>query len=136
MATREKQRMGKKPPHRGTRYPAHHLTVLAIVFALVVAPLVVILTHGPGTHGAAVSELAELAEEIGAHGHTHDDTGNDRQNGPVGGHNPADHEHQFQALICQAANAPQPLPERARCSFRKSFEHLVPEGPRRPPRLV
>ena len=134
--------MGKTPFHRRAWHPARRMIVLTTVFALVVAPLVVILTHGPAAHQFAASMAAEIAEGIAAHGHAHDhghghdEDGDDRPGGSPGGHNPADHDHQLHALVCQAARALKPFPAEAHCAFSEVFRHLTPEGPRRPPRPV
>ena len=144
--------MGKTPFHRRAWHPARRMIVLTTVFALVVAPLVVILTHGPAAHQFAASMAAEIAEEIAeeiaahghahghdhsyAHDHAHDEDGDDRPGGSPGGHNPADHDHQLHALVCQAARALKPFPDEAQCAFNEVFRHLTPEGPRRPPRPV
>ena len=130
------RRVGKKPFRHRVWHAAYPLIVLTTVFALVVAPLVVILTHGPVVHEVSASMPADLAEEVAAHGHAHDEAGNDDKSGPFDGHTAADHEHQLQALIYQAASTPQPLPDKAWCAFSEAFRHLTPEGPRRPPRPV
>ena len=132
--------MGKTPFHRRTWHAARTMVVLTTVFAMVVAPLVVILTHGPAAHEVAASMTVDMAEKVAAQGHAHDEAPHDHQNGhqsgPLGGHNPADHDHQLHALVCRADSAPKPLPGQARCAFSEGFRHLTPESPRRPPRLV
>ena len=128
--------MGKKPFRRRAWRAARRMIVLTTVLALIIAPLVVILTHGPAAHAAAASMAVDMAEEVAAHGHAHEEAGHDRPGGLFGGHNPADHDHQLQALICQAANAPKPLADKTQCAFRDVFRHLTLEGPRRPPRPV
>ena len=130
--------MGKTPFHHRAWRAARRMIVLATVVALIVAPLVVILTHGPAAHAAAASMAGEIAAHGHAHerGHAHDEAGHDHPGGSFGGHNPADHDHQLNALICQAASAPQPFPDRTPCAFSEAFQHLTPDGPRRPPRPV
>ena len=133
--------MGKRPFHSMARRAAHRMIVLTTVFALIVAPLVVILTHGPAAYAVAASMAADIAEadmaeEVAAQGHAHEDAGHDRPGGSFGGHNPADHDHQLQALICQTANAPKPLADKTHWAFSDVFRHLTVEGPRRPPRPV
>ncbi len=130
--------MGKTPFHHRMSHTARRMIVLATVFAFIVAPLVVILTHGPAAHAAAASMAAEMAAEmageIAAHGHAHDEAGHDHPGGSLGGHNPADHDHQLHALLCQATGAAKPFPDKAPCAFGDVFRHLTPDGPRRPPR--
>ena len=124
--------MGKIPFHRETWQAARRLIVLMTVLALVVAPIVVILTHGPAAHAVAAS----MAEDIAAHGHAHDEAGHDSPDGSFEGHNPADHDHQLHALVCQTAGALKPRPDKAQCASSDVFRHLTLEEPRRPPRLV
>ena len=129
------QRMGKKPFHRRTWHVARGLIVLTTVLALLIAPLVVILTHGPAAHEFAVS-MPTMDVQSAAQGHAHSKAGHDHQGGPLGGHSPADHDHQLHALVCQAVNAPKALPDKTQCAFSDVFRHLTPDGPSRPPRAV
>ena len=130
------QRMGKKPFHRRTRYAARSLIALTTALALIVAPLVVILTHGPAAHAAAASITTEVAAHghDHSHGHTHDDTERGVHGEPFGGHNPADHDHSLLALICQPSSTSAPLPDKSRCAFNDVLRNLMPEGLMRPPR--
>ena len=112
------------------------MVALATTAALIIAPLVVILTHGPAAHAAAASMAAEAAAAIAAHGHTHGEAGDDHQGGSLAGHSPADHDHPLNALVCQATGAPKPLPDKAQCVFRDALRSLTPDGPRHPPRTV
>ena len=121
--------MGRTPVHRRSWRAARHLAVLATVFALIVAPLVVVLSHGPAGH-------ADVTEEIAAKGHAHDVAGHGHQGVPLGGHNPADHDHQLQALICQATNALRARPVKTHRASSDLYRILAPEAPRRPPRSV
>ena len=131
--------MGEKPRHRRIWQAARNLIALTTAFALMVAPLVIILTHGPAAQAtAAASTTAEIAAHghDHSHGHTHDDAGRDGHDGPFGGHNPADHDHQLQALICPPANTLAPLPDKSKCVLSDVLRNLMPEGPLRPPRFV
>ena len=130
--------MGETPRHRGTWHAARGMIALTAAFALIVAPLIVILTHGPAAHAAAASIPAEITAHghDHGHGHTHDDAGRDGHGGPFGGHNPADHDHPLHALICQPTNAPKPLPDKSQCMSSDVFGNLTLEGPMRPPRSV
>ena len=138
MATRRKGSMGETPRHRRTWHAARNLIALTTAFALIVAPLIVILTHGPAAHAAAASITTEIAAHghDHSHGHTHDDAGRDGHDGAHGSHNAADHDHQLHALVSQPTTAPKPLPDKARCAFSESCRHLAPDEPRRPPRQV
>ena len=129
--------MGRRPLRYKVWNAGRYILVLMTVLALFVAPFVVNLTHGP-----AVAMTVDKIDEIAAHGHaqqhghTHDETGRGHPGGPLGGHNPADHEHQLHALVCQTANALHPLPDGTPCRFSEAFQHLTPDGPKRPPRVV
>ena len=138
MATRREGSMGETPRHRRTWHAARNLIALTTAFALIVAPLIVILTHGPAAHAAAASITTEIAAHghDHSHGHTHNDAGRDGHDGPFGGHNPADHDHQLQALICQPSNTPTPAADKSRCAFNDVLRNLVPDGLMRPPRSV
>lgn len=130
--------MGESPSHRRTWQAARNLIALTTAFALIVAPLIVILTHGPGPHVSSLS----IATEVAAHGHdhshdhTHDDTERGFHGEPFGGHNPADHDHPLHALIRQPASMPTPLPDKSKCAFSDVLRNLTSEGPLRPPRSV
>ena len=126
--------MGMTLFHRKVWDAARHMVVLTTVFALVVTPLIVILTHGPAAHQVAASTTADIAGGIAAHGHAHGEDDDGAHNWPFAGHNAADHDHQLQALVCQSAGAADARPDKARCAFDDAFRHLTPDGPRRPPR--
>jgi len=130
--------MGETPRHRRPWHTAHGFIVLTTAFALMVAPLIVILTHGPATQAAAASITAEIAAHSHDHdhGHPHDDTERDLHGDPFGGHNPADHDHQLHALLCQPTNAPTPLPDKRQCALSDVFRPFTLEGPVRPPRFI
>lgn len=130
--------MGESPRHRRTWHAARDLIALTTAFALVVAPLIVILTHGPAAHASAASITTEIAAHghDHSHGHTHDDTERDGHEGPIGGHNPADHDHSLLALTCQPSSASAPLPDKSGCAFSGVPRNLMPEGLMRPPRSV
>lgn len=134
----------KKPVHRTILHAARGLIALTAAFALIVAPLIVIATHGPAAHMAAAAMTVQTGGDIGAHGHSHDHDHHHgdgvaeqgHEGGSFASHNPADHDHQLQALICRAENGPGQMPDRARCALSDAFRHMAPEGPMRPPRPV
>ena len=130
--------MGESPSHRRTWQAARNLIALTTAFALIVAPLIVILTHGPGTHVSSLSIATEIAAHghDHSHGHTHDDTERGFHGEPFGGHNPADHDHPLHALICQPVSTPTPLPDKSKCAFSDVLRNFMSEGPLRPPRSV
>ena len=130
--------MGETPRHRRTWHAARNLIALTTAFALIVAPFIVILTHGPAAQAAALSTTTEVAAHGHDHsrGHTHDDAERGVHGEPFGGHDPADHEHPLHALIGQPASTPAPVPDKSRCAFSDVLRNLMPEGLRRPPRPV
>ena len=130
--------MSEKPRHRRTWHAARNLIALMTPFALIVAPLIVILTHGPAAYAAAASITTEVAahDHDHSHGHTHDDTERGVYGEPFGGHNPADHDHSLLALICQPSGMSAPLPDKSGCAFSDVLRNLMPEGLMRPPRSV
>lgn len=116
-----KQNMGTGAVRAALRTPGCQMLLLAIACAMLFAPVVVAVTHGPVT-----------AEQI----HVHHSTGHDHHSEPTGSHDPADHDHQLQALISPTAGWVHVLPNTEQSTVGDTFRHLMPEGPRRPPRLV
>ncbi len=106
------------------RTPARSRFVWLTILALLLAPVIVNLTHLP----VAIT----TADDLAAHGHSHGDA----DEGLVASHDATDHEHQLQGLIHRAgdnaafretAGSPSKVPMRS---------GAIREGPRRPPRLV
>ena len=130
--------MGETPRNCRTWQAARNLITLTTAFALIVAPLIVILTHGPAAHASALSITTEVAAHGHSdnHSHSHDDIERRVHSDPFGGHNPADHDHPLHALICQPSSTPTLLPDKSRCAFSDTLRNLMPEGPMRPPRSV
>jgi hypothetical protein len=101
---------------------------VALLLALVLAPLLVQTTHGPGQIALAIAATADIAE----HGHSHDDGSGDA----FGDHDAADHEHQSQAVLSSQQDKADRQP---RSTWR--IEHLragsaARDGPERPPRWL
>ena len=128
--------MGETPRHRGAWHAARGMIALTIAFALIVAPLVVSLTHSPTAYATVASITAEIAAHGHGHTHTHDDVEHDGHGGSFGGQTPADHDHPLHAVIYHPASASKPLPGIAHCILSDAFRQLTPDGPRRPPRAV
>ena len=112
------------------------MVVLANVIALLLAPLVVSLTHSPVIGEAAGIAAVDTADEIAAHGHAHDETSGDSKNAPIGGHDATDHEHQLQALVSQSASAQQLFSKGKQGVLVDTLRQLNPDGPKRPPRTI
>lgn len=115
---------------------ARRVIALATVVALLAAPVVVILSHGPAAHAAAVEMTAATA----VHGHTHGKIGggpgSDVGGGLFGGHDATDHEHQLQSLADQPGQAEWPSASGAPRTAITAFQGLARDGPKRPPRTV
>ena len=124
--------MGDRPEQRKAWPAARRIIALTTVVALLIAPVVVILTHGPAIHAAA----AGLAAEVVAHGHAHGERRGDIGGGPFPGHDATDHEHQLNALAVQPADPVHPIASDAQRAVTASFQGLQRDGPKRPPRAV
>ncbi|MDQ1902756.1 hypothetical protein RAH32_20245 [Paracoccus sp. WLY502] len=98
------------------------LMKVLMVLALVLAPVIIITTHGPAAIAAA--------EEIAAHGHSHDDDG-----GVLRGHDATDHEHQNIAVLVGKNESEIVFGDGARMLVTVTAEGWPPDLPRRPPRL-
>ena len=108
------------------------MIALTTVVALFIAPIVVILTHGPAAHAAA----AAMDTEVATHGHAHGDREGGIGGDPFAGHDATDHEHQLQALAVQPGESVCPTANGARHGAVTSFQGLPRDGPKRPPRSV
>lgn len=98
------------------------LMKVLMVLALVLAPVIIVTTHGPVAIAAA--------EEIAAHGHSHDDDG-----GGLRGHDATDHEHQNIAVLVGKNEGNIAFGDGARVLVTVAAEGWPPDLPRRPPRL-
>ena len=130
--------MGEIPHDRRAWYAARDLFALMTALALIVAPLIVTLTHGPAAHASALSTTTEIAAHghHHSHSHIHDDAERDVHGDLVGGHDPADHDHPLYALVHQSANTPAPLLDKSKCVLSDVLRNITPEGQLRPPRFV
>ena len=130
--------MGKARHHRRIWHATRRIVALTSAFALILAPLVVILTHGPAAYAAAASIETPIAAHHHSHGHdhghVHEETKHDHHGGLFAGHNPTDHDHQLHALICQPVTTAKPYPDKACGGFSNVFRQLTPEGLIPPPR--
>jgi hypothetical protein len=72
------------------------MMAMAIMAALILAPLPIASAHDPVALAAAeMTRYAALQAEIAEHGHAHDDgEGQEQSSGHMHGHDPADHSHQ------------------------------------------
>ena len=113
------------------------MVALATAVALVIAPIVVILTHGPSNHDrGAHAAAAESAAEVAAHGHLHSKVDGEFGGGAIAGHDATDHEHQLQSLPFQSGETDYPAAGGTQHETVASFRGLPRDGPKRPPRPV
>lgn len=127
---RRSEAMVKRSPHHRSWGIGRRIAALATVFALIMAPIIVILTHGPAAHATAVDGTDEGAAH--GHGHDHGDTGA----GPLNGHDASDHEHQLHALVGKPLGFLQPMADAKRCAASLPVRGLTRDGPERPPRFI
>lgn len=108
---------------RGRGWSARFLAVMTTL-AMLLAPLIISATHGPG----AVIATIEAAAETAAHGHSHD--GGAR----FPGHDATDHDHQHAAIL-PPARVTQDRVDREGTRRRViDAEGTAIDGPLRPPR--
>lgn len=99
---------------------------VALLCALILAPVVLSVTHGPGAVASAMQ--AEAAKV--AHGHSHDWDGP----GKSGQHDATDHEHNFAVVLPSWGNEVFGLSSVAKADGPRWHAELSRDGPRRPPR--
>lgn len=94
--------------------------IAAALICVALAPVVITATHGPAAMAAA---------QTLAHGHSHGDIDG------AGGHDAADHEHQFSAILPPPPDsAPPPGRNLRLIEARAGWMHPA-DGPLRPPRV-
>ena len=101
---------------------------LAVICALLLAPVIIAATHGPGlpTDGA-------LAAEHLLHGHSHDEP-EPGQSGVA--HDATDHEHQTQVVLTQNSDSVFLLSGLRLGMSDVSAGSLKSSGPKRPPKAM
>ena len=134
--------MGRRPRQGRVWREARRMLALTTILALLIAPIVVILTHGPTAHAVA----AEMTTGAAAHGHDHGhgelvgelkgERGGTLAAGLFSGHDATDHEHPLQALVCQPVGTQPVLASKAPREIAAPFRGRTLDGPRRPPRTV
>ena len=145
--------MGVRLRHHWAWRGARRMIALTAVFALLIAPIVVILTHGPAAHAVNGDTIADFATHSHGHGTYHDhgthhdhgglegeidgqDLGDVPAGGPFAGHDATDHDHQLQALICPSVGPWELVAGKAPSEMTAAFRGRTQDGPRRPPRAV
>ena len=131
------------------------MIALTAVFVLLIAPIVVILTHGPAAHISSAEMTADCATHSHGHshghshdhghghghGHGHDDLDGDIWGGSFAGglfagHDATDHDHQLQALTCSSMGTWDIIAHAAPSESAAAFRGRTQDEPRRPPRPV
>ncbi len=98
------------------------LMTMLMVLALVLAPVIIVATHGPAA--------AAAAEEIAAHGHSHSDDG-----GLFQSHDATDHDHQSAAVLVGKDESDTAFGDRTRVLITVAADGWPQDLPRRPPRV-
>lgn len=99
---------------------------LLLFCALLLTPVIISVTHGPGAAANALQTVAINA----AHGHTHDWD----EVGQSGQHDATDHEHNVAVVLSGGAQSIFELASAAFTSDLGIFAGLAGDGLRRPPR--
>jgi hypothetical protein len=110
-------------------------TVAVLTASLILAPLPASFAH-ERTDLAAQSDMSAL--DVAEHGHSHDngEIEDDPANHAHGGHDPADHSHQFGFLPGSVGHDALPLPQRWPSLGRGTPEQATGLGIERPPKQV
>lgn len=98
------------------------LMTMLLVLALVLAPAIIITTHGPAAMAAA--------EETAAHGHSHGDEG-----GLFQDHDATDHDHQNVAVLTGKQDSDDAYRGQTRVLITVAADGRAEDLPRRPPRV-
>lgn len=101
---------------------------LAVLIALILSPVIVSATHGPGMSAEGVPAAEHLL-----HGHAHDEP----EPGPSGvTHDATDHEHQTQVLVPDGSDSVIYFNTMRLGYSEVAAGSLLLSGPRRPPRVL
>lgn len=101
---------------------------LAVICALILAPVIIAATHGPGLPADGA-----LAAEHMLHGHSHDEP----EPGRSGvAHDATDHEHQTQVVLTQGSGSVFQFSGLRLGMSDVSAGSLSSSGPRRPPKAT
>lgn len=101
---------------------------LAVLCALILAPVIIAATHGPGLPGDGT-----LTAEHLLHGHSHDEP-EPGQSGVA--HDATDHEHQTQVVLTQNSDSIFEFSGLRLGMSDVSAGSLPWSGPRRPPKVM
>lgn len=128
---------GRSAKMRGQRRAAQTIVAAAaalmLSLVLMVAPVLVALSHGPGPGVTAVDPVALHAETDRTHPFADSPQAQPADHGP---HHSADHDHLTSALLPETATASCPPRAQDATNVRLVRLSHIPQGPRRPPRHV
>ena len=110
----------------GIKIAARGAFALLMLCALLAAPMVIAITHGPGPS----IDSAQAIEQV-VHGHSHDEL----EPGQFGGgHDATDHEHPTQIVLAQISESVFDLSGLRLGMSDVSAGSVPPSGLRRPPK--
>lgn len=112
----------------GIKIVARGPFVLLMLCALLLAPMVIAMTHGPGPSIDSAQAIEHLV-----HGHSHDEP----EPGQFGGgHDATDHEHPTQIVLSQVSDSVFDFSGLRLGMFDVSAGSLPQSGLRRPPKAT
>ncbi len=111
---------------RAAKAPAARFAVaIMLLLALILAPVVILSSHGPGA--VYVAQQADLAQQNHGHSHAEDS---------VGQHDATDHEHPVSAILAGSGKFGFDVQSAVLSHDRPLADGHSRDGPRRPPRDV
>ena len=127
------------PGRLGRHRTAHRITVWLTVLSMLLAPTVVMLTHGPAQAGLATHDHAthdHAVHGFNASEHIQAPPGPSSAGGPTVEHDATDHDHPLTAVVVPLGRAVHPCLGNAAPIVSASWRGAGREGPRRPPRPI
>lgn len=112
----------------GIKITARGAFALLMVCALLMAPMVIAMTHGPGPSIDSAQAIEHLV-----HGHSHDEPDSGQFGG---GHDATDHEHPTQIVLAQISESVFDLSGLRLGMYDVSAESLPQSGLSRPPKTT
>ncbi len=111
---------------RAAKAPAARVVVaIMLLLALILAPVVILSSHGPGA--GYVAQQVDLAKQIHGHSHAEDS---------VGQHDATDHEHPVSAILAGSEKFGFDMHSAVLFHDMPLADGRSRDGPRRPPRVV
>lgn len=104
---------------------ARFVVAIVLLLALILAPVVILPSHGPGA--VYLAQKADLAQQIHGHSHAEDSAGQ---------HDATDHEHQVSAILAGLEKSGFDVQSAVLFHDMPLADGHSRDGPRRPPRDV